>query len=50
MELGDILVLVIVAGICLWFIRVISLGPPPVRWTQSWLRVLWRLVTYRKSN
>jgi hypothetical protein len=48
METADIVALVLLGGISVWYIRAMVMGPPPVRWTRSWLRLLWRVITYRR--
>jgi hypothetical protein len=48
METGDIVALALLAGIGIWYIRAVLMGPPPVRWTRSWARLLWRVLTYRR--
>jgi hypothetical protein len=47
-EPGDLVALVVLAAISIWYFRAMVMGPPPVRWTRSWLRLLWRMITYRR--
>ena len=32
------------------FVRFVIVGPPPVKWTRSWTRMLWRAFTRRNPN
>ena len=47
MEAADLAVLALLAVLSLAGIRE-ALGPPPVRWTRSWIRLGWYVLTRRK--
>jgi hypothetical protein len=49
MDVGDAILLPFLAGLILWDLRA-TLGRPPVKWTRSWMRLLWRALTNRKLN
>jgi len=50
MEIADVIALTLLVGAGLSFVRFVITGPPPVKWTRSWTRMLWRALTRRNPN